>query len=406
MPTSIAPFGEILKTSPQFLLPILPLLFCVVTGLFFGYSADLIANRLLYRRRPVNRAFWIRRVALAVLFALFAVGYCAALSSGFARFPNYPSEAWPCRYVVHLLAAWIMLTATLTDFDDYIIPDALMIPATCAALILMTVLPASLPCVTHIVEPAYTGTHYGPLNACATESWSAGRQIAVGLGCWLFWCFALFDRRWYPRLGVRRAAILFGRRLRQSPLTPILAVAAVLGAVLIVCVVRSESWPQLNAWYEKRGLIAGDPVESPAVRLLSSLIGMTVGMATIWLVRIAGRVTLGREAMGFGDVVLMGFIGSIVGWQGAILVFFLAPFAGLVFGLARALFRSEREIPYGPFLCLATAALFFFWPKLWAFVEPVFSDPGAILTLGAIAAVLLFVLLALIRLAKTFIFGR
>ena len=36
--------------------------------------------------------------------------------------------------------------------------------------------------------------------------------------------------------------------------------------------------------------------------------------------------------MGFGDVTLLAMIGAFVGWQGVIVVFFLAPFAGAVIG--------------------------------------------------------------------------
>ena len=140
-------------------------------------------------------------------------------------------------------------------------------------------------------------------------------------------------------------------------------------------------------------------------RLVSALMGVAVGMAIVWMVRIVGRLTLGREAMGFGDVVFLGMIGAVVGWQGGVIVFFLAPFAGLLFGLIRALLRSEREIPYGPFLALATVLLLFGWPALWRFVEPVFSDGAALLILFAVGAVALVLLLLMIRGIKRFIFG-
>ncbi len=80
-----------------------------------------------------------------------------------------------------------------------------------------------------------------------------------------------------------------------------------------------------------------------------------------------------REAMGFGDVTLMGMIGAFLGWQAAVLTFFLAPFLGLAHAAWKLLkylkkrisggqlSGADREIPYGPYLSMAAATLFFLW---------------------------------------------
>ncbi len=85
----------------------------------------------------------------------------------------------------------------------------------------------------------------------------------------------------------------------------------------------------------------------------------------IWIVRVIGAATLRREAMGFGDVMLMSLIGAFVGWQGALIVFFVAPFLGLVNGVLQWTLHREPEIPYGPYLCLATFFVILKWPWLW-----------------------------------------
>jgi prepilin signal peptidase PulO-like enzyme (type II secretory pathway) len=99
--------------------------------------------------------------------------------------------------------------------------------------------------------------------------------------------------------------------------------------------------------------------------LLSALVGMAAGGGLIWLVRIIGAVALRREAMGFGDVTLMAMIGAYVGWQSTIVIFFLAPLAGVVVGILRMFLFRDKEIPYGPFLCLATLFLIVRWYTVW-----------------------------------------
>ena len=92
---------------------------------------------------------------------------------------------------------------------------------------------------------------------------------------------------------------------------------------------------------------------------------MAAGGAIVWGVRIIGTAILKQEAMGFGDVTLMAMIGAFLGWQACPLVFFLAPLAGVVLAVVRYLASRQREIPYGPFLCLAAVAIVVGWRTVW-----------------------------------------
>jgi hypothetical protein len=69
--------------------------------------------------------------------------------------------------------------------------------------------------------------------------------------------------------------------------------------------------------------------------------------------------------MGFGDVTLLAMIGAFVGWQAALLVFFLAPLAGVVVGLTQLLRARQTEMAFGPYLCLAAVGVLLAWPQLW-----------------------------------------
>ena len=95
------------------------------------------------------------------------------------------------------------------------------------------------------------------------------------------------------------------------------------------------------------------------------LLGYLVGCGLIWGIRILGTMMFGKEAMGLGDVHLLGAIGALVGWDGAILVFFIAPFFGLIGAMVLALYGKlkqgeSRMIPYGPYLA-GGAIIVMFW---------------------------------------------
>ena len=50
----------------------------------------------------------------------------------------------------------------------------------------------------------------------------------------------------------------------------------------------------------------------------------------IGFVRVVGGFVFRREAMGSGDIHILGMIGAFLGWQAAVLAFFLAPFFGFI----------------------------------------------------------------------------
>ena len=91
----------------------------------------------------------------------------------------------------------------------------------------------------------------------------------------------------------------------------------------------------------------------PAVAgLLGSVFGYFVGCATVWATRILGTLGFGKEAMGLGDVHLMGAAGAVVGPIMVVIAFFIAPFFGLGWALFQMFFKKIRQIPYGPFLSM------------------------------------------------------
>ncbi|MEX1228735.1 MAG: prepilin peptidase [Planctomycetaceae bacterium] len=138
--------------------------------------------------------------------------------------------------------------------------------------------------------------------------------------------------------------------------------------------------------------------------LLVSLAGIVVGGGSIWIVRIVGHWFFRQEAMGFGDVMLVAMIGSFLGWQASLIVFFLAPACAMVVVLVSLFFHRNREIPYGPYLALATVLLLFGWQTIWPIAEPIMGLGPLLPFVAVFMVVMLIVTLAMVQGIK-WIFG-
>lgn len=102
--------------------------------------------------------------------------------------------------------------------------------------------------------------------------------------------------------------------------------------------------------------------------LRDSLIGLAAGFGSLWIVRELGTAALKQEAMGFGDVKLMGALGALFGWQAVIYIVFISAFIGSIAGITLiALHRKgiQSQIPYGPYISLAAFSWLLGGFNLW-----------------------------------------
>jgi prepilin signal peptidase PulO-like enzyme (type II secretory pathway) len=366
-----------------------------------------------------GRGFWIRPMFLElVLGVAFAALYWWEIHRlgliqaqvGVAIAPPLGPLHW--QFASHTLLACWMLAASFIDIDEKIIPDEITVIGTLLGLALAIVLPLSmLPHVAARPAPPVVGValqnqadgpaldpNGGPLwlepvTAVAPEAWPPTwgeprewRSLAIGLGCYWLWCFALAPRIWRGRRGARFAIQLIASRLRREFGRPPLQWMLWLGTLAIVCL-----------WAVGGGAWAG---------LLTALIGLAASGGIVWAVRLIGTAALRREAMGFGDVTLMMMVGTFLGWQACLIAFFLAPFAALVIGVAQYVFRRDDVIPYGPFLCLASAAVVVAWAPIWMWAQPLFGQGALVPLVLVVCLTMLGVMLAVWQMIKTALFGR
>ncbi|MBR2837344.1 MAG: prepilin peptidase [Kiritimatiellae bacterium] len=100
-----------------------------------------------------------------------------------------------------------------------------------------------------------------------------------------------------------------------------------------------------------------------------SLAGLAFGFGLLWVVRFLGSKAFKREAMGMGDVFLMGAVGALFGPLAVLVTLILSSVFGSVVGvgmiaLSKARFGRFVEIPYGPYICLGCLAWMFYGPEL------------------------------------------
>lgn len=347
-----------------------------------------------------GRGFWLRPWGVEIVTGLLFAGLYYWETQWAAPRPMLPFGVLPAadflaanlplvlhvRYASHLIVMSLMIVASLIDIDEKTIPDTITVAGTLVALALAALYPWSLlPAADWIVGGAQ---HVEFLTLVSPNPWPAAlgglplwEPLAVALGCWTLWCGGLLPRRWNLRHGLTTAVRVFCHRLRVEPITYRILAMWLAGTAAIALV----------AWLAPAPNWAG---------LLTALVGMAGGGGVIWTVRIIGGATLRREAMGFGDVTLLAMIGAFVGWQAALIIFFVAPMAGLVIGLAQWIFHGEHEIPYGPFLCLAAFGVILNWTDIWDRTSDIFSLGWMLVILLAVCMVLMAAMLLGFRLVR------
>lgn len=90
---------------------------------------------------------------------------------------------------------------------------------------------------------------------------------------------------------------------------------------------------------------------------INMLLGMLVGGGIFLLITLIGGIFYGKEAMGFGDVKLMGALGIYFGFSNIIIITLVSFLIGAIlsiFLLVSKRKKTDEYIPFGPFIALAT----------------------------------------------------
>jgi len=247
-------------------------------------------------------------------------------------------------FVLHLILIASFIAASAIDLELWVIPIGLCWFVTAAGLICSAA-------GGYVMDYSFvSGKFVLPLASSKVAAMSAGAFLGLIIALGLLMTGVL--KRSYANLGQNEEveqgvggddSEYYNHRLEM--LWEIL--------FLLPIIAGAVGSYQLAARSEVVGQWWLDVTQIPAVAgFMGSLWGYFIGCGVVWATRIFGTLAFGKEAMGLGDVHLMGAAGAVIGPAMVVVAFFIAPFFGLGWAGFQMFFKKTRQIPYGPFLSI------------------------------------------------------
>lgn len=109
-------------------------------------------------------------------------------------------------------------------------------------------------------------------------------------------------------------------------------------------------------------------METWSAALIRALVGLAAGAGSLWAVAIVGRWVFKKDAMGMGDVKLLGAIGALLGAPAVLYTILMSSLAGTIIGLGLIAVGGHRwrsRLPYGPYLAAAAVSWVLGGDQLW-----------------------------------------
>jgi leader peptidase (prepilin peptidase)/N-methyltransferase len=321
----------------------------------------MLGGKCRFCKAPVSPRYFVVELLTGVTFLVFFILY---FHSGVrADMVPFLQGGWLV-FLVHLILLSAFIAASAIDLELWIIPLSLCWFVTGAGLVASTV-------GGYVLEPMWIRQagllpHASPL----TGALAAGG----GLGLLVSWTLLALGvlRRSYDNLPespenqtVEEALAAEADLNHRREILPEFAFLApiVLGALGVYFVTHRTGLEMTWARWLGNAGCAG---------FLGSLWGYLLGAGVVWATRLLGTLAFGKEAMGLGDVHLMGAAGAVLGPVMVTVAFFVAPFFGLAWALVQMCFKKIRQIPYGPFLSMGTVVVMIFHDWILLRVQQLF----------------------------------
>jgi leader peptidase (prepilin peptidase) / N-methyltransferase len=320
----------------------------------------LLGAKCRHCKAPISPRYFVIELLTGLVFVgLFFLFFRTDLRAGVGPFP---AGGWFI-YLTSIILLAALIAASAIDLKLWVIPLSICWFATAAGLICSAL-------GVYIIDPAVIRS-YALLPSASARTTSLATGAAIGLAIsWGLLATGLIKRSYesedpqdFSRNPEEPTELPFDHRLEIC--REIIFLLPIIICSLAACWLSQKS-PSIRTWwlnFSQQPVIAG---------LLGSLWGYFVGCGVVWIARILGTLGFGKEAMGLGDVHLLGAAGAVIGASLVVVAFFIAPFFGLAWAGLRTFFKKTRQIPYGPFLSLGIFTVMIFHDRILDYLNAIF----------------------------------
>ncbi len=320
----------------------------------------LLGTKCRYCKAPISPRYFVIELLTGLVFVgLFFLFFYTDLRTGVGTFGQ---GGW-FFYLNSIILLAALIAASAIDLELWVIPLSICWFATLAGLIGSTLGP-------YVIDPAVIRNHdLLPGASPKTASLAAGAVVGLAISLVLL-ATGLIKRSYDSEDSQDSHKETEGAKEPMLNHRVEICKEIIFLSPIIICSLTayllSQKTPSISKWWL-------DFSQKPAIAgLLGSALGYFVGCGLVWFARIAGTLGFGKEAMGLGDVHLMGAAGTVIGPLLVVVAFFIAPFFGLAWAGFRTFSKKTRQIPYGPFLSLGVFAVMILHDRILAYLNAIF----------------------------------
>ena len=314
----------------------------------------LLGRKCRYCKAPVSPRYFVIELLTGLLFlGLFILYFRTDLRTGM---PSFLQGGWFI-YLLHIILLAAFIAASAIDLEMWVIPLSICWFVTAAGL-LGSALGG------YIIDPAVIRRYaLLPGASAGTASLAAGAAIGLAIS-WVFLATGLIKRSYES--DDSQNSTEQPEELTEQQFNHRLEACREIIFLLPIIICSAAAY-----WISRKSSViqSFDFSQHPVIAgLLGSLWGYFVGCGIVWATRIFGTLAFGKEAMGLGDVHLMGAAGAVIGPILTVVAFFIAPFFGLAWAGSQMFFKKTRQIPYGPFLSLGIFAVMILHNRIYSLI--------------------------------------